>query len=158
MFLIRDGQDLAFLHRNPSYEGFAGEFEADINLYYPDEVHDWPDGADSPGVYVGVSKENPKCYRVFGSAKACERAGYKKVTEDYPAVHVHWSDYVLKKIQRELMPEHAQEHLAVNLETGEYVLGRTSSEVFQAFLDRWPNKPMFKRRVDGSPSIRFRGK
>jgi hypothetical protein len=156
MYVIHDGDQLVFLHRNPTYEGFAGQVETDINFYYPDKVHDWPDGTRSPEVCVGVSKENPKWYRVFRSAEECKQAGYMKVVEGTPAVFQSWPDYLLKKLQWQLMPKHANEHVAINLETGEYVLGRTPGEAFRAFEARWPNKPMYKRRVDGGPSVKLR--
>ncbi len=68
------------------------------------------------------------------------------------------ADEYLKRIQQELMPEHASEYIAINLETGEYVLGATPHEVFEDFLERWPNHLMFRCRVDGGPAVKFHGK
>lgn len=64
----------------------------------------------------------------------------------------------LKKIQKELMPEHASQFIAINMETGEYVLGDTPGEASDAFWDRWPDILMFKCRVDGGPAYKFHGK
>jgi len=62
----------------------------------------------------------------------------------------------LKDIQKKLMPEHARDVVAINMETGEYVVGRTSGEVFEASSERWPNAFTYICRVDGGPSTKFR--
>jgi hypothetical protein len=155
MYVIRDDKQLVFLDRNPTHQGFSGAVETDVNFYYPPELRD---GTPRSEVCVGVSAAQPNCYRVFRSAEECQEAGYKKVAEGPPAVFRSWPDYLLDKIQHQLMPEHAQEHVAINLVTGEYVLGRTSGDTFRAFEARWPNKPMFARRVDGGPSVRMKSR
>lgn len=158
MFLLRDGSEFVFLRRNPRHEGFAGEVEEDVNFYCPRAVHAWPDGERRPQVCLGVSPRDPKSYRVFRLDEECTKAGYKKVADGNPSVFESWSDYTLNKIQDALMPEHAKEYLAINLETGEYVLGQSSQDVSRAFWARWPDKAYFKCRVDGGPAVRFRGK
>jgi hypothetical protein len=40
------------------------------------------------------------------------------------------ADEFLERIQPELMPKHASDYVAINLETGEYVLGSTPQDVF----------------------------
>lgn len=67
------------------------------------------------------------------------------------------SERFLKAIQQELMPEHADAVVAINLETGEYVLGSTPDEADQAFRARWPHTLMFRCRVDGGPVAKFHG-
>ena len=64
----------------------------------------------------------------------------------------------LKKIQQQLMPDQADKIVAINMETGEYVLGKTSGEAAEAFWERWPDVLMCKCRVDGGPSVKFHGK
>jgi hypothetical protein len=68
------------------------------------------------------------------------------------------ADAFLKKIQEKLMPEHADELIAINMETGEYVLSKAREEVISAFLARWPDTLMFLCRVDGGPSTKFHGR
>jgi hypothetical protein len=68
------------------------------------------------------------------------------------------ADSFLKAIQAKLLPEHAKETVAINMVTGEYVLGRTPREAARAFEARWPDVLMFRCRVDGGPVAKFRGK
>ncbi len=63
----------------------------------------------------------------------------------------------LHKIQRELLPEKADQVVAINMETGEYVLANTNAEATEAFWDRWPEVLMYVCRVDGGPSVKFHG-
>jgi phenylalanine-4-hydroxylase len=60
---------------------------------------------------------------------------------------------VLKRIQRELGPEHDFDVVAINIFTGEYVLGKTYGEVERAFRAKWPEGGSHICRVDGSPAI-----
>ena len=53
--------------------------------------------------------------------------------------------------------EHASEIVAINVETGEYILGRTVSEVLVAFRKRWPKQLAYFIRVDGGPVAKFHG-
>lgn len=64
-------------------------------------------------------------------------------------------DSHLEKIQEELMPDKAKKVVAINMETGEYVLGEDSGEAFKAFMKRWPNGGYYMCRVDGTPSGRM---
>jgi hypothetical protein len=64
---------------------------------------------------------------------------------------------ILKEIQGTLLPEHASEIVAINVETGEYTLGRTDIEAFTAFRKRWPNELAYFIRADGGPVIKFHG-
>ena len=64
-------------------------------------------------------------------------------------------DGYLEKIQGKLMPEKAKMVVAINTETGEYVLGMDSGEAATAFHKRWPKGGYFMCRVDGTPSGRM---
>jgi hypothetical protein len=68
------------------------------------------------------------------------------------------SQQYLEEAQKSLLPEHADRFIAINMATGEYVLGDTSNEAFNKFLDRWPDNMMFLCRVDGGPAIKFHGR
>ena len=68
------------------------------------------------------------------------------------------ADAFLAAIQKELLPEHADELLAINMETGEYVLADTSAEASERYEQRWPDVLNFQCRVDGGPVDKFHGK
>jgi hypothetical protein len=63
----------------------------------------------------------------------------------------------LRKIQKELMPEHAREFLAINLYTGEYILAKSADQASALFIARWPDAPVELCRVDGGPAAKFYG-
>lgn len=67
------------------------------------------------------------------------------------------SKQILEEIQRTLMPEHASELVAINVETGEYVLGNAVNKVTTAFRRRWPRQIFYLIRVDGGPVFKFHG-
>jgi hypothetical protein len=62
---------------------------------------------------------------------------------------------VLERVQPELMPEHADEIISINVETGEYTLGRDALESGERFHQRWPDELCYQVRVDGGPVARF---
>lgn len=62
------------------------------------------------------------------------------------------------ELQKTLMPEHASEVLAINVDSGEYLLAPTRWEVWQAFRKRWPGTLSYICRVDGRPVVKFHGK
>lgn len=64
-------------------------------------------------------------------------------------------DSFLEKIQEELLPEKAEMIVAINTETGEYVLGRDAGEASRAFGAKWPKSGFYMCRVDGRPAIRM---
>jgi hypothetical protein len=68
------------------------------------------------------------------------------------------ADQFLKEIQKTLMPDHASEYVAINLETGEYTLGRTTHEAVVAYRSRWRDQLLHLCRVDGGPAYKFYGK
>lgn len=67
------------------------------------------------------------------------------------------SELFLAEIQRELMPAHAHEIVAINLETGEYELGTDGLDAAMKFRARWPGQLSYLVRVDGGPVAKFYG-
>lgn len=65
---------------------------------------------------------------------------------------------ILHEIQKTLLPDHAAEIVAINVETGEHVVAATKDEAYAAFHERWPNQLSFVVRVDGGPATKFHGK
>ena len=63
----------------------------------------------------------------------------------------------LEKIQLALLKDHPSDVVGINMETGEYVVGKDSDEVFQAYRTRWPNILGYICRVNGEPSTKFHG-
>jgi hypothetical protein len=68
------------------------------------------------------------------------------------------ADQILQELQKTLLPEHAAEILAINVETGEYVLAATLDEASDTFHERWPDQLASVIRVDGGPVVKFHGK
>jgi hypothetical protein len=68
------------------------------------------------------------------------------------------ADQILQELQKILLPEHASEVVAINVETGEYVLAATADEASDTFHERWPDQLAFVVRVDGGPVVKFHGK
>jgi hypothetical protein len=64
---------------------------------------------------------------------------------------------ILAEAQKELLPEHASEVIAINVDTGEYLLASDSDEAWQQFRKRWPGKLGYVCRVDGGPVVKFHG-
>ena len=65
------------------------------------------------------------------------------------------SDELLKELQKTLLPDHADEVIAIEVENGGYVLGKTANEAFQKFLEEFPGKLMFLVRVDGGAVVKY---
>jgi hypothetical protein len=85
-----------------------------------------------------------------------DEASFPKVPRHKPEKYVrdpnNAPERVLKRIQRELGPEHEFDIVAINMHTGEYVLGKTMGEVERAFRVRWPDAASYMCRVDGGPA------
>ncbi len=62
---------------------------------------------------------------------------------------------MLKKVQDELMPEHATDIVAINTETGEFAVAESFPEACEAFNARWPTGTMYVCQVDGGPGVRM---
>lgn len=68
------------------------------------------------------------------------------------------AEQILQEIQKTLLPQHASDILAINVETGEYVLAATKDTAYEEFQKRWPDQLSFVVRVDGGPVTKFHGK
>ena len=68
------------------------------------------------------------------------------------------AERILQELQKTLLPDHASEVVAINVEAGEYVLAPTRDEAWERFHERWPDELAFVVRVDGGPVVKFHGK
>ena len=64
-------------------------------------------------------------------------------------------DQVLRRIQAELMPEHALKILAINMYNGEYAMADDMNKALKEFRARWPDDGVYLIRVDGGPAGRL---
>ncbi|MCX7966857.1 MAG: hypothetical protein N3B10_00035 [Armatimonadetes bacterium] len=64
----------------------------------------------------------------------------------------------LKEIQSELLPEKAHFIVAIEPESGGYVVAETFAEAVEKFRSRFPDKLYFMVRADGGPVMRLRFK
>ena len=78
--------------------------------------------------------------------------------------HLPWSEFLrrgkewLTKIGPNLMPDRAEDVIAINIETGEYLLEDDSDEdVRFKFRKKWPGRHPYVSRVNGRAAIRFHG-
>lgn len=65
------------------------------------------------------------------------------------------SDELFKELQKTLLPEHADEIIAIDVDSGGYVLSRTRREAIEKFRLLFPGKVSFIVRVDGGPIIKY---
>jgi hypothetical protein len=65
---------------------------------------------------------------------------------------------ILQRVQKDLLPEHASDIVAINVETGEYELGHGPLEAQAAFGKRWTGQVCYLVRADGGPINKFHGK
>jgi hypothetical protein len=64
----------------------------------------------------------------------------------------------LKEIQPLLLPEKAKYIVAIEPESGGYVVAKTVAEAAEEFRHRFPDKLYFMVRADGGPVMRLRFK
>jgi hypothetical protein len=64
----------------------------------------------------------------------------------------------LKEIQPLLLPEKANYIVAIEPESGSYVVAKTVAEAAEEFRRRFPDKLYFMVRADGGPVMRLRFK
>jgi len=64
----------------------------------------------------------------------------------------------LKEIQPLLLPEKANHIVAIEPESGGYVVAKTREEVVREFRQRFLGKLLFLVRADGGPTMRLRHK
>jgi hypothetical protein len=60
---------------------------------------------------------------------------------------------MLEKIHQQIGPEDADSIVAINTDTGEFVLGADYGAAYRAFRDKFGNAGRYICRVDGSPAI-----
>jgi len=65
------------------------------------------------------------------------------------------ADEVFKRLQPLLMPEHADEIIAIEPYSGEYVLDRDRDELYRKFREKFPDKLARVIRVDGGPVVHY---
>jgi hypothetical protein len=65
---------------------------------------------------------------------------------------------ILAELQQALLPDRASEVIAINVDTGDYLLAHTRREAWQEFRKRWPGTLAYVCRVDGGPVVKFHGK
>ena len=61
----------------------------------------------------------------------------------------------LEAINEELSPEDHDKVVAINTETGDFVLGVDYGDAYRKFRERFPNAGHHICRVDGSPALRM---
>lgn len=61
------------------------------------------------------------------------------------------AEAILARIQPELLPERAEEIVAINVTTGEYVVAKVKKDAQMAFRERWPDEIAYIVRADGGP-------
>jgi len=64
-------------------------------------------------------------------------------------------ELVLRRLQAKLLPEQELDIVAINMLTGEYVLGKTMKEAMGKFRAQWPDYPIYVCRADGGPACRL---
>jgi hypothetical protein len=60
---------------------------------------------------------------------------------------------LLEAIHEQLFPEDCDSVVAINTETGEFVLGADYGDAYRKFQERFPNAGRHICRVDGSPAL-----
>jgi hypothetical protein len=63
-------------------------------------------------------------------------------------------ELVLRRIQAGLTPEHELDIVAINMLTGEYVLGKTIAEAEKEFRDKWPDAPSYMCSLNAAPQLK----
>lgn len=67
-------------------------------------------------------------------------------------------DAILKRLQDVLLCGHADEIIAIDVDTGDYCLGTTSREALAAFRKSHPDRVAWMARVDGGPVVKYHGR
>lgn len=82
---------------------------------------------------------------------------FTKASVDYdrrtPSQIAMWP--LIEKVQALLGPECTDKVMAINRDTGEYVLGDDWGEAYRAYRDRFAHPYPYIVRVDGSPALRM---
>jgi len=64
---------------------------------------------------------------------------------------------ILAELQKTLLPEHSSKIIAINVDTGEYLLSDDLDDAWESFRRRWPNSLAYVSRVDGGAVVKFHG-
>ena len=64
----------------------------------------------------------------------------------------------LKRLQVELLPEHAEEIVALDPYTGDYALGPDGKEALRRFREQYPGRIAWMARADGGPVYSYRNR
>lgn len=65
----------------------------------------------------------------------------------YPAAVAQKGEEVYQKIEPQLEPEHRGEFMAIEVDSGEYFLGKTQVEVLEAAKKKFPTKIFYMVKV-----------
>lgn len=79
-----------FTSDDPRKDGFDGPIQQDVILTQPEDVGDWPPGADSPDTCLGVSLDDEHRYQVFKTTDECCRAGFRPLGPNY-GIYESWA-------------------------------------------------------------------
>lgn len=63
---------------------------------------------------------------------------------------------IFRSIEEKLKPEHLGKVVAIEIETGDYFLGRTGSEAVEEARKKYPNKIFYLARVGARAAVSFR--
>ena len=64
-------------------------------------------------------------------------------------------DELLRELQESLLPEHANDIVAIDVDSGGYVLAQTRDEATRKFREKFPGQLFYRSRVDGGPVIKY---
>jgi len=103
MFLVEHQQSgfthLVFLTADPRADGYKGPLTEGVSLDYDMmEIPRWSEGQPTPNCVVGMSRSDPKKYKVFKYRNELEDAGYDAVAGSACPAH-SWSDYTKSATQ-----------------------------------------------------------
>jgi hypothetical protein len=65
-----------FLVEDPRNDGFQGDVQENATFSAPEDLHDWPDGADRSMPCLGRSAVDPTVYHEFHTQQECVAAGF----------------------------------------------------------------------------------
>lgn len=63
---------------------------------------------------------------------------------------------IFRSIEEKLKPEHGGKIVAIEIESGDYFLGRTGSEAVEKAKEKYPNKIFYLARVGARAAVSFR--
>ena len=75
-----------------------------------------------------------------------------------------WTDFdrkgeaILTELQKTLLPDHAEDIIAIDVDGGDYYLGETRHEALAAFRREHPDRVAWVIRADGGPVVKYHGR